>query len=449
MPILKLKLKHKKGYKEILVYKNILFIFIFFLISQCSLDTKTGFWTKSQIIEEKKDNLEEIFKSDAILEKELNPNIKIKIQSPFIQNPFINNLTNNSGYINFDSDFKEISKFKFKKIKNFEYINPDLLIGKDNSLIFFDEKGAILKFDQNSNLIWKKNHYSKNEIKQNPTIYFASEKNILIAADSIANLYGMNYLTGELLWKKFNSASFNSEIKIFDDKFFIIDFENIIRCISVNDGNEIWSFGTEKTFIKSQRKLSLIIQNGLVIFIDTFGDINALDINSGNLVWQSQTINEDIFESAFLLKNSRLVSDQDTIYVSNNQNKLFAIDSNNGLIKWEQSVNSYLEPTIIDNIILTISDKGYFFVIDKSNGNILRSTNILDTIKSKNIYPTGFIAAKNYIYVSLNNGRLLKAKIEDGKIESIVKIDNNKISRPYILNKKMYILRDDAIIKIE
>jgi len=431
------------------VYKNILFIFIFFLISQCSLDTKTGFWTKSQIIEEKKDNLEEIFKSDAILEKELNPNIKIKIQSPFNQNPFINNLTNNSGYINFDSDFKEISKFKFKKIKNFEYTNPDLLIGKDNSLIFFDEKGAILKFDQNSNLIWKKNHYSKNEIKQNPTIYFASEKNILIAADSIANLYGMNYLTGELLWKKFNSASFNSEIKIFDDKFFIIDFENIIRCISVNDGNEIWNFGTEKTFIKSQRKLSLIIQNGLVIFIDTFGDINALDINSGNLVWQTQTINEDIFESAFLLKSSRLVSDQDTVYVSNNKNKLFAIDSNNGLIKWEQSINSYLEPTIIDNIILTISDKGYFFVIDKSNGNILRSTNILDTIKSKNIYPTGFIAAKNYIYVSLNNGRLLKAKIEDGKIESIVKIDNNKISRPYILNKKMYILRDDAIIKIE
>ena len=52
------------------MYKNILLLIIFFLISQCSLDTKTGFWTKSQIIEEKKDNLEEIFKSDAILEKE-------------------------------------------------------------------------------------------------------------------------------------------------------------------------------------------------------------------------------------------------------------------------------------------------------------------------------------------------------------------------------------------
>ena len=89
---------------------------------------------------------------------------------------------------------------------------------------------------------------------------------------------------------------------------------------------KLWRFGTEKSFIKSQRKLSLIIQNGLVIFIDTFGDINALDINSGNLVWQTQTINEDIFESAFLLKSSRLVYDNETIFLSNNQNKFFAID---------------------------------------------------------------------------------------------------------------------------
>ena len=79
--------------------------------------------------------------------------------------------------------------------------------------------------------------------------------------------------------------------------------------------------GIDKSFIKSQRKLSLIIQNGLVIFIDTFGDINALDIETGNLIWQSQTIVEDIYESAFLLKNSRIVSDAENIYVSNNKNK--------------------------------------------------------------------------------------------------------------------------------
>ena len=30
----------------------------------------------------------------------------------------------------------------------------------------------------------------------------------------------------------------------------------------------------------------------------------------------------------------------------------------------------------------------------------------------------------------------------------IVKIDNEKISRPYVLNKNMFILKDNAILKL-
>tara|TARA_B100000965_G_scaffold404406_1_gene435051 strand:+ start:2774 stop:4066 length:1293 start_codon:yes stop_codon:yes gene_type:complete len=430
------------------VYKNILIVIVTIFISHCSLDTKTGFWTQSQIQQEVNDDLEKIFKSEKILENEFNPNLRIKINASYKQKPFVNNLTNNSGYINFESNFEKMSKFKFKKIKNFNYINPDLLIGRDDSLIFFNEKGTILKFNQESKLVWKKNIYSKREIKQNPLIFFATNNKILIAADNIANLYALNYSTGDLLWKNLNTSSFNSEIKIFKDKLFLIDFENNLRCISIKNGNELWSFKTEKSFIKSQRKLSLIVQNGLVIFIDTFGDINALDINSGNLIWQFQTTDENIFESAFLLKSSRLVSDSETIFISNNHNKFFAINAKNGQIRWQQTINSYLEPSIIDNLVFTISEEGFFIIIDKTNGNILRSTNILALLK-KNVYPVGFITAKKYIYVSLSNGRLLKVLIEDGKTKDIIKIDGDKISRPYILNKNMYILRNNAIIKIE
>ena len=160
-------------------------------------------------------------------------------------------------------------------------------------------------------------------------------------------------------------------------------------------------------------------------------------------------MNEDIYESAFLLKTSRLVYDEETIFVSNNQNKFFAIESKNGFIKWVQTINSYLEPTIIENLVLTVSEEGYFFVIDKINGNILRSTSILDSVKDKNVYPTGFIVAKDFAYVSLSNGRLIKVNTMDGKAKDIIKIDGDKISRPYILGKNMYILTDDAIIKVE
>ena len=431
------------------MYKYFLILLLFIILNQCSLDTKTGIWNKSKIEEEKKEDVKEIFQTETILTKEFNQNLKIRITSNYSQNPFINNLSNNTGYINFESEFKEVSKFKFKKIKNFEFINPDLLIGQDNSLVFFDDKGSILKFNQNSELAWKVNYYDKKQKKLNPSIYFASNDKYLIAADSIANLYAINFSNGKLLWKKYNSASFNSELKIYNDKIFLIDVDNIIRCFSLKTGSEVWSFGTQKSFLKSKRKLSLVIQNGLVIFIDTFGDISALDINSGNLVWQAQTINEDIFESSFLLKSSRLVYEKETIFVSNNQNKFFAINSRNGLIKWEQAINSYIDPVVIKDFIITISEEGYLIVIDKDKGNILRSTSIFDVLKNKKIYPTGFIVAKKFIYVCMSNGRLIKINIEDGKTKNIIKINGETISKPYVLNKKMYILRNNAIIKVE
>ena len=52
------------------------------------------------------------------------------------------------------------------------------------------------------------------------------------------------------------------------------------------------------------------------------------------------------------------------------------------------------------------------------------------------------------IYLSLNNGRLIVIDILNGKPSKIVKIDNEKISRPYVLNNNMYIVRDNAILKL-
>ena len=60
------------------------------------------------------------------------------------------------------------------------------------------------------------------------------------------------------------------ESKIFKDKFFVIDFENILRCYSIKDGSELWNVKTESSFIKSQKKLSLIISDKKVVFNNSF-----------------------------------------------------------------------------------------------------------------------------------------------------------------------------------
>tara|TARA_B100000965_G_C19555634_1_gene742048 strand:+ start:257 stop:1564 length:1308 start_codon:yes stop_codon:yes gene_type:complete len=428
-------------------------LFIFFLfISNCSLDTKTGLWSQSEKLKSEKEVVEEkLFADNEIYEKEFNPELKIRLKNNFKNNSFVNNLSNNNGIINFNGKLSKISKYRFSKISQFDYYQPELLITKKNNLIFFDDKGAILNFSNENKLIWKNNIYSKTEKKQNPILYFASNDQTLVVADTIAKFYAIDINTGKLLWSKNSLAPFNSQVKIFNDKFFVIDFENTLRCYSIKDGNEIWSFKSEKSFIKSQQKLSFIINDNKLVFINTLGDISSIDINTGNLVWQTPTQSSAIYENYFSLKNSDLIAENKIIYFSNNKNEFFAIDERNGVIKWKQNLNSNLRPTFADGLVFTVTIEGYLVAIDSRNGNIVRMTNVLSIIKNykkKKIKPEGFIIANDKIYLSLNNGRLIIIEILNGKPIDTKKIDNQKISRPYILNNDMFIVRDNAIIKL-
>ena len=432
---------------------KILNLFILFLfILNCSLDTKTGLWSQSKKLSSENENVEKkLFDDTEIYEKEFNTELKIRLKNNFKKNSFVNNLLNNNGIVQFNGKLSKISKYRFSKISQFDYYQPELLITKKNSLIFFDEKGTILNFSDNNKLIWKNNIYSKTEKKHNPILYFASNDQILVVADSIAKYYAINLNNGKLLWSKNNSAPFNSQVKIFKNKFFAIDFENILRCYSIKDGKEIWNYKSEKSFIKSQQKLSFIINDNKLVFINTLGDLSSIDIETGNLVWQTTTQSSAIYENYFSLKNSDLIVENKTIYFSNNKNEFFAIDERNGVIKWKQSLNSNLRPTFADGLVFTVTIEGYLVAIDSRNGNIVRMTNVLNIIKNykkKNIKPEGFIIAEDKIYLSLNNGRLIIIETLNGKSIDIKKIDNEKISRPYILNNNMFIVRDNAIIKL-
>jgi outer membrane protein assembly factor BamB len=427
------------------------YFILLILLNNCSLDTKSGIWTDKKNITPQKNNISKIFIKDQPLEKELNPNLKIILSSKLINNSFSNNLTNNNGRVNYDGDLKKVSKFKFSKINNFKYNEPQLIFESDN-LIFFDKKGSIIKFDSKSNIIWKKNYYKKNEKKLKPFLIFGQNSETLIVADDTSKYYAINLIDGNLLWSKYNSSPINSQIKTHKDKFFMIDFNNVLRCFSIKSGNELWNIKASNSFIKSEKKLSVIVVNNVLYFNNSTGDITAVEIATGKMLWQTPTQNSTIYENTFLLQTSNIVANNEMLIFSNNKNKFYSINLKTGGLNWTQKINSNLQSSIVNDLIFTITNEGYLTIIDSKTGNIIRITDIFSLIKNKKrkkINLVGFIVAKNNIYLTTSHGRLFIIDIESGKTKSILKIANNKISRPYILNKDLFLIKNDSIIKLD
>ena len=420
--------------------KNILYIIILIFLTNCSLSNKEVNENNKSI---------DIFKKIDPIQRELNSDLKTKKFETFKSNPFLNNLTNSNGNINFETNFEKKNTYKFSKIEKFKSNQPEIFFTNKNDIIFFNGKGTIFKLNENLKEQWKINNYNRKEKKNNPILYFAQIENKLIVNDNLSKMYAIDLVTGKILWSKYSSSSFNSDIKVYNKSFLTLDFDNIIRAISSNDGKEIWRFSTENSFIKSQKKLSIILKDEIVFFVNNLGDITALDVNNGSLIWQTPTQNNLIYQDTFTLENSDIVFENDTIYFSNNKNEFFALEARTGIIKWVQSINSSLRPTIIEGLIFTVSNEGYLFLIDDQTGNILRITDIFKGFKNrKDLKPTGFIHGKYKLFVSLNNGRLLTVDSSTGKQEEITKIHASKISRPFIFKNSMYLIKDNALLKI-
>ena len=431
---------------------KILFLFLFFiLLTNCSLNKNSKFWSETKNLKDENAlNYEEIFPTDESLKKEFNSSLKLKFKSKLSNNTSANNYLNNNRRLNFDGDLKKSSRYKFSKIKNFGKYEPELIFF-EKDVIFFDNKGSILKFDEKSKMIWKKNYYSKSEKKLKPILQLANNDKYLIIADSIAKLYMINIRTGDLIWSKKNLAPFNSQIKIYEDKFFIVDLSNTLRCFSIKNGNELWNVKTENSLIRSQKKLSMVIVKDKIYFNNSIGDISAIDIKKGELLWQLPTQGNLIYESAFSLQTSDIISDGESLFFSNNKNQLFSIDIDTGSFNWENKINSNLRSSLINDYLVSISIEGYLIITDKRTGNILRVTDVFRNFRVKNrssIKPIGFIVGVNNIYLTTSNGRILIIEIASGKTISTKKVDNEKISKPFVQNKNLFLIKNNAIIRL-
>ena len=230
-----------------------------------------------------------------------------------------------------------------------------------------------------------------------------------------------------------------------------MDFNNILRCYSIKNGEEIWKVKAGDVFIKSEKKLSVVVVQNVVYFNNSSGDITAVDINNGNLLWQIPTQGSTIYEDAFFLKTSDIVANNEMIIFSNNKNEFYSIDIEKGLLKWKQSINSSIRSTIINDLIFIISNEGFLVLINSSTGEIIRITDIFNVFKNKNrkkINPIGFIVGLENIYLTTDNGKLLVIDITTGKTHSVIKIDNDTISRPFVLNQNLFIIKENSIIKL-
>ena len=419
-----------------------------FFLNHCSLNENSRVWKDNQKELSNKSNIKKVFDEENLVIQEFNKELNLDLSLIKINSKFIDN-QNNFGSQSYKGKLNKIGIYKFSKLEELSHIDFKPLFF-ENGIIFFDKKGSIIRYNKNKKVIWKKNYYSKVEKKLYPKINFTLDKNNILVSDSIAKYYSININTGELNWSKNNKYPFNSEIKKYKNKFFVIDYKNTLRCYKIEDGSECWNLQTEDSFTISNSKYSLAIIGDMVVFSNSIGDITAVDIESGLIIWQLPTQSSNIINETYNFKTSQLVSDGDSIYFSNNKKEFYSIDVKTGTTNWINDINSNITPVIIGNLIFTVSNEGYLYVIENTTGNIIRVNDLYKIYKEKkrkNVYPVGFVIGYKKLYLTNSDGKMIIVDLQNGNVLKTEKVSSNLVSKPFIFNKNLFLIRNGSIIQ--
>jgi len=424
----------------------ILIISLFFL-NNCSLNESSSIWQNKEVDTKNPKNIKKVFSEKKVV-TQFNQELKLDLSKIKINNKIVDN-RNNYGIQDYSGSIEKVGIYKFSKLDDVNHLNFKPLFLNDG-LIFFDKKGSIIRYDNNQKVLWKKNYYSKSEKKLKPKLNFALVDQNLLITDSIAKYYSININSGELIWSKNNIYPFNSEIKRSKNKIFAVDYKNTLRCYNINDGSECWNLPTEDSFTISSSNFSLIILGELIIFTNSIGDVTAVDIDSGLITWQLPTQSSSIINETYNFKVSKLVSDNKSIYFSNNKNEFYSVDVRTGITNWINEINSNLTPITSGNLIFTISNEGYLYVVEKNNGNIIRISDLYLNYKikkRKNVKPIGFAIGDTKLYLTNTDGKMIVVDLNLGKVIGVEKVAGNFTSRPFIFNQSLFVIRNGSIIQ--
>ena len=428
--------------------KLIIILIAFIFLNNCSFNEDSKIWKNKDQDLSQDQNIKKIFADEKTTVTEFNKVLKLDLSNLKTNNK-INDNKNNLSSQTYGGNLNKIGNYKFSKFQEINTIHFEPLFLSDG-IIFFDKKGSIIRYDNNKKVLWKQNHYSKSEKKLSPKLNFILKDNSIIATDSIAKYYSISLETGNLNWSKNNTYPFNSNIKNFKNKIFVVDYKNTLRCYNVKDGSECWNLQTEDSFTISNSKYSLLIIDEMVVFSNSVGDITSVDIETGLIIWQLPTQSSNIINETYNFKISKLVSDGNSIFFSNNKNEIYSVDAKTGIVNWTNNLNSNIKPVIVGNLIFTVSDEGYLYVIEKNKGNIIRVTDLLSNYKPrqrKNIQPIGFVIGDKNLYLTNSDGKIIVADLSDGKITKIEKVSGGLVSEPFIFDNNLFVVRNGSIVQ--
>ena len=272
----------------------------------------------------------------------------------------------------------------------------------------------------------------------------------VFATTGFAEVIALDAKSGAVLWRKNLNAPMRAAPAARGGRVFAVTMNNELSTLNAKTGETIWRHRGLPEIASVLGSASPAVDKGVVVIPYTSGELFALKIENGRVLWQDSLITArrtDVVSSLSGIRG-RPIIDRGRVIAISNAGLLVAIDLRTGRRVWDREVAGIESPWVAGDYIFLLTTESEIVCISRADGRIhwVRGLPRFEDPEDQEdpITWTGPLLTSDRLVVAGSNGEALAVSPYSGRVLGVEEMPDGVTVAPVVAGGSVYFLADDA-----
>jgi outer membrane protein assembly factor BamB len=323
---------------------------------------------------------------------------------------------------------------------------------KGNAIFTMDARGRVAAFDlKDGSRLWRFDTAPEDSdhaaIGGGVTV--SNER--VFATNGYGEVLALNAKDGKLLWRKSVGKPYRAAPTISGDLVFAISIDNELNALSASTGEIQWHHNGIAESATLMGASSPAVSGDAVVAAYSSGELFSLRAQNGRVAWADALAVAGQVGALPAIADIRglPVIERGRVYAISHSGRMVAIDLRSGERVWENDIGGVNTPAVSGDTVFILSNDNELMALTRDGGRIvwikgLQRLQDPDDRESDPVFWFGPLLAGGKLWLTNSLGHLVGFDPADGQQQTNLDIDDAFYIPPIAANGTLYVLSDDA-----
>jgi outer membrane protein assembly factor BamB len=314
-----------------------------------------------------------------------------------------------------------------------------------------DTLGTVRAFDaRNGGQVWSTSFGADISRGSNYGGGVAFDQGRVYATNGTGYAAALDAATGAAVWTVKPGGPLRGAPTVAGDAVYVMSQDNQLYSLKAVDGTTNWSSAAALEIAGVFGSAAPAVAQGTVVAGFSSGELNAYRYENGRQVWQDALSRTSISTSVASLSDidADPVIDGGQVFAIGKGGRMVALELNSGQRMWEQNIAGIATPWVAGDWVFVVTDEAKLVALHRSSGRV-RWINQLprwENPKGKKgpIFYYGPVLAGDRLIVAGSNGVMVNVNPDNGSFQSQTNAGVGVSLQPVVAGQTLYILDDSA-----